>query len=61
MMYKICPECGASLDPGEKCDCCAEKGKSPAAEAAEDFQTKIKNNNYLQYTAKGGKCQEKSV
>lgn len=19
--YKICPECGAHLDPGEKCDC----------------------------------------
>lgn len=19
--YKICPVCGASLDPGEKCDC----------------------------------------
>lgn len=21
MFYKICPECGAHLDPGEKCDC----------------------------------------
>ena len=19
--YKTCPECGATLDPGEKCDC----------------------------------------
>lgn len=19
--YKTCPECGAALDPGEKCDC----------------------------------------
>ena len=19
--YKTCPECGAHLDPGEKCDC----------------------------------------
>lgn len=19
--YTICPECGATLDPGEKCDC----------------------------------------
>ena len=19
--YKICPDCGAHLDPGEKCDC----------------------------------------
>lgn len=21
MMYKICPRCGAHLDPGEHCDC----------------------------------------
>lgn len=20
-MYKVCPRCGASLDPGERCDC----------------------------------------
>lgn len=19
--YRICPDCGAALDPGEKCDC----------------------------------------
>ncbi len=24
--FDICPECGAHLDPGEKCDC-KEKGK----------------------------------
>lgn len=23
--YKTCPECGAHLDPGEKCDCQEEK------------------------------------
>lgn len=21
MRYRICPECGAALDPGERCDC----------------------------------------
>ena len=25
--YKICPDCGASLDPGEKCDCREEAEK----------------------------------
>ena len=25
--YKICPDCGASLDPGEKCDCRGEAEK----------------------------------
>lgn len=23
--YKTCPDCGAALDPGEKCDCQSEK------------------------------------
>lgn len=23
--YKTCPECGAHLDPGEKCDCQEEE------------------------------------
>lgn len=23
--YRTCPDCGASLDPGEKCDCQEEK------------------------------------
>lgn len=21
MMYRVCPHCGANLDPNEKCDC----------------------------------------
>lgn len=25
--YKICPDCGTSLDPGEKCDCREEAEK----------------------------------
>lgn len=27
MYYSICSECGAYLDPGEKCDCYEEKRK----------------------------------
>jgi hypothetical protein len=23
--YRTCPECGANLDPGEKCDCQKEE------------------------------------
>ncbi len=23
--YQVCPECGANLDPGERCDCRDEK------------------------------------
>ncbi len=33
--YHTCPECGANLDPGEKCDCIDAKEKAPAAGTAE--------------------------
>lgn len=23
--YRVCPDCGTNLDPGEKCDCREEK------------------------------------
>lgn len=26
--YKICPDCGAALDVGERCDCKDEKEKT---------------------------------
>ena len=28
MLYRICPNCGAALDPGETCDCTKEKQQS---------------------------------
>ena len=31
MFYKECPICGASLDPGEKCDCTEKKETCTAA------------------------------
>ncbi len=31
MYYSICPGCGASLDPGERCDCTREPEAAPAA------------------------------
>jgi hypothetical protein len=27
--YNLCPVCGASLDPGERCDCDTEKRNTP--------------------------------
>ncbi len=38
MMYITCPECGANLDPGEKCDC---KERSPHDNACEPQTSKL--------------------
>lgn len=35
MAYRICPECGAYLDPGEVCDC----HKSDETEKGEDDES----------------------
>lgn len=43
--YKICPNCGAALDPGEVCDC--QKEAAPDAtniESGEADQTGDKTN-----------------
>lgn len=29
MLYKICPQCGAYLDPDERCDCEQDKKNAP--------------------------------
>lgn len=29
--YRICPQCGSHLDPGESCDCIKEKAAASAA------------------------------
>ena len=39
-LYKECPNCGASLDPNEKCDC--KKENAPEADSPES----IKNEKY---------------
>ncbi len=31
MVYKTCPECGANLDPGERCDCESVDSKTEAS------------------------------
>lgn len=42
--YDVCPECGATLDPGEKCDC---KEKAPRTVAAERDAKQNKPVNIL--------------
>lgn len=37
--YKVCPKCGAHLDPGEPCDCEDEKKKQE-----EFFKENLKEN-----------------
>lgn len=39
MYFRICPECGAYLDPGEACDC----KKEPPPEAATSESGKAKS------------------
>ena len=35
-----CPECGAFLDPGEKCDCILEKEKAAELRREQDSKPK---------------------
>ena len=32
MVYRVCPDCGASLDPAERCDCQNEEKAAPVLE-----------------------------
>lgn len=38
MMYRICPSCGAALDPGERCDCREETENEQARNMREIAQ-----------------------
>ncbi len=42
--YKTCPNCGARLDPGERCDCNKEKQDAPE-------QAKVKEEEGCKKTA----------
>lgn len=54
--YRICPECGSALAPGEACDCRknAEKEAAPAATGTTSDKN-IHNKN----TKNSGNCQAK--
>lgn len=53
--YRICPYCGAALDPGEKCDC-GQKNR-PLCRAETDGMKKLTANNIIAYADK--KAREK--
>lgn len=52
--YRTCPECGAHLDPEEKCDCIK---KSVCAQTQNGKHEKTQNY-YVHNTIAGGKSQE---
>ena len=53
MFYNECPICGASLDPGEKCDCAAKK---EACTAVTEQTSNVNNpkNLHFNYTISKG-------
>lgn len=74
--YKICPYCGAHLDPGELCDCAARiaedamlkdvfsaiKKSVPGDTNTEDGnEPTTQNICHIYYNAKGERCQGNGV
>ena len=60
-MYRKCPYCGASLDPGEICDC--KKEAAPGEQDREAAQVNDFINNYSEIGTKsqGGKINAEKV
>ena len=49
--FRICPDCGAHLDPGESCDCREIKAKEleQKADRERKYQKKVKMDKDGQY------------
>lgn len=58
--YKICPDCGANLDPGERCDCIqtAEQKGSVMNEITFDNKGELERYAALRILEKAGKMEE---
>ena len=52
--YKICPRCGAHLDPGETCDCRDEKTAPSAANTEDGKVETIATDSASSLHEKGG-------
>ena len=50
-MYRTCPDCGANLDPGEKCECSEQKERAitPAEVTAQLQDSHGKNYQQLYF------------
>lgn len=55
--YRVCPECGCTLDPGEPCDCQSKDEKKAAPLPRERPQAKIATHS-LPMTAQEVKRKE---
>lgn len=49
MIYRICPDCGAHLDPGEICDCRGKENAAPDAANIEDGKAKYDGDSISQF------------
>lgn len=56
--YRPCPVCGASLDPGERCDC-LEKERAALVEQHQGGRINILSTDqiHLKYIKQSGWCQ----
>ena len=58
MKYRVCPDCGAHLDPGESCDCkVKEKSRSAGTETAPDGEDVSQPNLIINPTSPERKSQ----
>lgn len=49
MYYTVCPHCGASLDPGERCDCQQHKYITLDTERTRDIRTVQEKEGQLRW------------